>query len=69
MENNIIVASGLPAKTWFHSYDAEFLAARMKELNDYCKVIETQTDLFSSSSKHFLHLKNFLTDGLQFVTI
>ena len=66
MDNNVIISSPLPAKTWFHSYDSEFLTARKKELNDYCKVLENQADLFSGGSKHFCHLKNFLTDGLQF---
>eukprot|EP00943_MAST-04B_sp_MAST-4B-sp1_P009942 g9942.t1 len=69
MDNGVIISSPLPGKTWFHSYDTEFLTARKKELNDYCKVLENQADLFSGGSKHFCHLKNFLTDGLQFVTM
>ena len=65
VQHNIVISSPLPAKTWFHSYETEFLSDRMKELNNYCKVLETQSDLFTG--KHFLHVRNFLTDGLQLI--
>ena len=61
--NGIVMSVHLPNKTWIHKFNRDFLEDRKKCLNEYCKVLGEQSDLFSSP-KHFETLKSFLVEGI-----